>query len=76
MCEVCGHTPCVPGCPNYYRYSSTGLRCAFCEQPIEDGEEYIQNADGEAVHYLCVDSLRGLLEFLGTDIKTTEGSYE
>ena len=52
MCEICGHTPCVPRCPEYdYR----GPRCALCGTPLGDVRAW--QREGVAV---CDDCLPGL----------------
>ncbi len=44
--------------------------CSSCGDGIYDGEEYIENLDGEYRHYECFHGMRDLLEWLGFDIKT------
>ena len=50
--------------------------CSLCENGIYDGEEYIENQDGEYRHYECFNGMKDLLEWLGFDIKTMEDTYE
>ena len=45
--------------------------CSICGEGIGDGEEYIENDDGEFVHLEC-PSVREMVEFLGYDVKTME----
>ena len=64
-CEYCrqllGHHP---RCPLYKPPKSTHY-CSACGEGIQDGEEYIENIDGECMHWECFRSMRDLLEFLG-----------
>lgn len=46
--------------------------CSSCGESIFDGEEYIENLNGEYRHYDCFYGMRDLLEWLGYEIKTTE----
>lgn len=75
LCEICKQTPCHSLCPNYIP-KHTNCYCSSCGQEICDGEEYIENPDGEYMHFDCFRSIRSLLEWLGYEIKTMEGYYE
>lgn len=79
MCEICRQTPCNYRCPNYSPTSSHKI-CLFCEDAILDGEEYIENPDGECIHFECIPGIRQLLEFLGYKVKEMdyfeESNYE
>ena len=44
----------------------------ICGNGIYDGEEYIENDNGECRHYDCFTGMRDLLEWLGYEIKTME----
>ena len=55
-------------CPNYIPPKSTHY-CSICQEGIYDGEEYIENDDGEYAHWECVDYGRDLAKFLGYAIK-------
>lgn len=72
ICDICnmvgGHNP---RCPNHVPPKAAHY-CSVCEQGIYDGDEYIENLDGECIHYECVQGLKQLLEWLGYDIKTME----
>ncbi len=52
--------------------------CALpiCGEGIYDGEEYIENQNGEYRHYECFYGMKDLLEWLGYNIKTMEGTCE
>lgn len=75
MCRICFHDKCPSACPNYtppkaYYY------CSVCGEGIYEGEEYIENDDGEYRHYECFQGMRDLLEWLGYDVKTMGKIYE
>lgn len=72
MCDICG----VNGghnkhCP-YYEPPVAIHYCSICDDGIYEGEEYIENIDGEYVHYDCVNNMRELIEFLGGKVRTME----
>lgn len=72
MCETCGkmvgHDP---RCPEYI--SKTTIHyCSFCGDGICDGEEYIENLDGDYRHYDCFSGMRDLLEWFGYEVKIME----
>ena len=55
MCSICGQTPCAARCPNYTPKNAKHY-CSICEEGILDGEEYIENDNGEYRHYDCLDN--------------------
>lgn len=69
MCSICGQTPCAARCPNYIPKKAKHY-CSICEEGILDGEEYIENDNGEYRHYDCFGGMRDLMEWLGYSIKT------
>lgn len=71
MCELCLRDECSSSCPNYIP-KKTSHYCSSCGEGIFDGEEYIENQDGECRHYDCFFGMKDLLEWLGFDIKTME----
>lgn len=76
MCELCLKTPCIdPRCPGYIPPRAK-CHCSFCGEGIIDGDEYIENENGEYRHYECFSDLRELLEWLGYEIRTMEDIYE
>ena len=54
MCEICLHTPHLPGCPEAPEPHSIG-RCALCGDPIFVGEEYAEGMD--IYHPYCLEDL-------------------
>lgn len=76
QCDICGR---INGhdsrCPDYVPRKSMHY-CSSCGEGIYDGEEYIENQDGENRHYECFHGVRDLLEWLGYEIKTMEEVYE
>ena len=74
MCQLCNSYPCDTRCPNHIPKAT--LYCSSCGEGIRDGEEYIENADGECIHWECFISMRDLLEFLGYEIQTMEDKDE
>lgn len=71
MCEVCKNYPCLNRCPNHMP-QKTLYYCSICNDGIQNGEEYIENGNGEFAHYECVDYAKKMAEFLGYDIKEME----
>ena len=70
MCQLCNSYPCDSRCPNHIPKATH--YCSSCGEEIRDGEEYIENEDGECIHWDCFRSMRDLLEFLGYEILTME----
>ena len=71
MCEICGRIgECAAQCPNYvnrhWRY------CSICDNRIQNGEYYIENVDGEVIHYDCIRNLRSFIEWLGYSVEEYE----
>ena len=62
-----------PRCPLYKPPKSTHY-CSICEDPIENGEEYIENDIGEYAHYECFRGTKDLLKWLRYKIRTKEDS--
>lgn len=75
MCSICGKVHCHPRCPNYLPPKAS-CYCSICEEGIYDGEEYIENEDGDYRHFDCFYGMRDLLEWLGYEIKTMEDTYD
>lgn len=69
MCSICNYTHCHPRCPNYIPQRS-GYYCDICGEGIYEGDEYIDNGDGEYRHYGCFQGIRELLTWLGYEVKT------
>lgn len=72
MCEYClrenGHDY---RCPNYIQLKALHY-CSICGEGIYDGEEYVENDDGEYRHYDCFYGIREFLQWLGYEVKTME----
>ena len=49
MCQLCNSYPCDSRCPNHIPKAT--LYCSSCGEGIRDGEEYIENTDGECIHW-------------------------
>lgn len=71
MCNICLKNPCDYRCPNYSP-THTGIYCCDCGEEILIGEQYIENDNGEYMHFDCVYGIRDLLEWLGYEIKKME----
>lgn len=68
-CKYCGkYENHHPRCP-LYESSKASHYCSICQEGILNGEEYIENDNGEYAHWECVDYGRDLVEFLGYRIK-------
>lgn len=68
-CSICGKSIDHDRLCPYYEQPIAKHYCSVCHQGIYDGEDYIQNNDGECRHYECFYGLRELLEWLGFEIK-------
>ena len=58
-------------CPNY-KIPKGDYYCSICGEWMYEGDEYIENNDGEYAHWDCIGYDRELLEWLGFEIKTME----
>lgn len=71
-CEYChryyGHHNLCPLAPEPKSYG----KCELCGEGIYEGEEYIENDDGEYIHYDCT-TVRELTEFLGYKVQIMRG---
>lgn len=75
-CEYCGYIGGHhPRCPQYEPRDS-GYYCSICDEKIIDGEEYIENNDGQAAHFDCFYGRIHMLEWLGFKLKTMEDKRE
>lgn len=68
MCQYCKQLICPVGCPNY-EPPKPKRYCRICGGGIYAGEEYIENEDGEFIHYECINGVRDLVKWLGGEIK-------
>ena len=57
-----------PRCP-YYSPPKTEKHCSVCGEGIFEGEEYVENQDGDSVHVECIHNIRWLLGWTGLEIK-------
>ena len=66
QCDVCGRiNGHLRGCPEYEDEEiKPNHYCSICEEGILDGEEYIENDDGEYAHWECVDGKFSLADWL------------
>jgi len=71
LCKLCLRVDCPSTCPCCIP-PKTNHYCSSCGDGIFEGEEYIENLDGEYHHYECFHGMRDLLEWLGYEIKTME----
>lgn len=71
-CDICervdGH---ISGCPNCVP-AKASLYCSYCDEGINEWDEYIENEDGELIHRECIQGISQLLDWLGVEIKTME----
>lgn len=58
-------------CPNYVPPKASHY-CSICGEGIYEGEEYIENDDGDYRHYDCFYGMRDLLDWIGYEVKTME----
>ncbi len=70
MCSICLHEPCLTQCPNFT--PKINCFCSICGEGVLPGDEYLENYDGEYIHYDCVSGNRDLVEWLGFEIKTMD----
>lgn len=66
---------CPPRCPNY-KPPKAAHYCSVCGEGIYEGEEYIENDNGDMRHYECFYGMRDLLEWLGYKVKHMENNYD
>ncbi|HIZ55155.1 MAG TPA: DUF2175 domain-containing protein [Firmicutes bacterium] len=56
MCELCGHVPCHPRCPNAIHLHGI-YRCTACKENIVDGDEFVY-IDDSYYHLECLEAMR------------------
>ena len=71
MCDICRKNPCDSRCPNADEPKFNHY-CSSCGEGISEGEEYVENDNGEYIHYVC-PTARELVQFLGYEIQTMRG---
>lgn len=62
-------------CP-YYEPPKPRFFCAICKDGILNGEEYVQNQNGNYAHWDCAWVGRELVKFLGIEVKVMEENDE
>lgn len=60
-----------PRCPNSSEQKPVHY-CSICDEGIYDGEEYVENDDGDYRHLECFNGFTELLKWLGYDVKTVK----
>ena len=75
ICEICLRNRCHPRCPNYITQKTLSC-CSLCGEEIQNGEEYIENDNGDVAHCDCFYDIKECLEWLGYEINTMENDYE
>ena len=69
LCDLCGRTNGhIKGCP-YYEPEKSDHYCPICGDGIYEDDEYVENPDGEQVHYDCVTNLRWFIDWLGLKVE-------
>lgn len=58
-------------CP-LYEFPKATHCCSVCGEGIYEGEEYLENDDGDYRHFDCFYDNRALLEWLGYSVKVME----
>lgn len=74
MCKDCNLTVCSSRCPDYVPQKSFHY-CVFCGESIVEGEEYIENFNGECRHHDCYYGIEELLQWAGCEIKILEEEF-
>lgn len=72
FCDYChGYGYHKLGCPLDESFE-TDYICSICGDCIQNGDEYLENDDGEMAHWECINYGMRMLEFLGYTIKIME----
>jgi len=77
-CSICGRTiGHDTRCP-YYTPPKASIYCSICDEGIYNGEDYVENLDGEYAHYDCLTDLSycAMIKWLGGEIRTMEDNYD
>lgn len=76
LCSECGgvlfHNSMCPYAPKI----KSNYHCSICKDGIFNGEEYVENDNGDYAHFECVYSGRDLAKFLGVEIKEMDGDND
>lgn len=73
-CEYCLKLEHPPGCPHYIPPKPVSY-CDVCGEGIYKDDKYIENENGELIHYDCFYTIDDVLEWLGYEVKTMEDDY-
>lgn len=57
MCDICKQNICPPRCPNYIPPKAERY-CSVCGEGIYETEEYIENSNGDSIHFECVQGIK------------------
>ena len=69
LCDICrSYNDHITHCPKHFLPKAL-FYCSSCGEGIYDGEEYIDNHNGEYRHFDCIQSIRDLVEWLGYDVE-------
>lgn len=64
-CEVCGREIGHDiRCPSYIPDKSP-YSCSLCNEPINYGDEYVKNFDGDYAHWECVEVSKEVCKWFG-----------
>ena len=77
MCSECKQTPCNPRCINA-SLPHPRCTCDLCKEGIYDGEEYLENENGDIAHWECIEDItkREFIEWMGYEVKTMKGEND
>lgn len=71
MCDVCLHSPCLPGCPNEPPPPIV-YTCVNCQEPIYEGDDYY-DIEGDA---WCEECIRDALKIAELEDWYDEEDYD
>lgn len=75
ICDICRQSPCHPMCPCCIPPQAV-CHCSVCGGGIYEGEEYIENDNGDCRHYDCFTGTKEMLEWLGHKVMVMEENYQ
>ena len=73
MCSICLQSPCHPRCPNFDPSPWAVYTCVDCDEPIMDGDEFVETTKGK-MHLDCLTDYpyHKMFELVGVDVETAE----